>query len=391
MSNFINKFFKGKEITNSNKDNFNLSKQVKRIYLTSTLGGLSITGAWVAILAARGFSLVEIGFVEMIFHITSLICEIPSGMLADLYGRRRMLVMSSILMTIGNMLMIFSGGLPTICLAFVFVAMSYNAESGTLDALVYDSMKIKGEEKSFEKFNSNITIIYRITNAISTLCAGLALVLGYRLAYSIDVVIGVVNLFLICKVVEVKIDDKTDKDNENSSKDNTNIFKKLIDFFVESIKFLKDNSKATKLMFVNSFVGALDVLLLFFLQSKLEVAGIPNELLGVALFVMQLGGVVGAKIIIKGEKVRYIRILVLTLSGVVLGILLEHTMIIALMVLGGFISSMSDDMIEIRTNTKLQEMFPSEMRATLVSISSFTFSVVMIVLSPLAGYFFSIW
>ena len=44
-----------------------------------------------------------------------------------------------------------------------------------------------------------------------------------------------------------------------------------------------------------------------------------------------------------------------------------------------------------RTNTILQNMFPSEQRATLISIDSFIFSVIMIVLSPLAGMFFAMW
>ena len=144
-------------------------------------------------------------------------------------------------------------------------------------------------------------------------------------------------------------------------------------------------------MFLNSFVGAIDILLLFFLQSKLSEAGISKGLLGLALFVMELGGVLGAKLVLKAEEVRYIVLFTICAMGVVTGVLLEHTAIIWLMVLGGFLSAMSDDAIQIRTDARLQDMFPSEQRATLVSISSFTFSVIMIVLSPLAGYFFSIW
>lgn len=67
----------------------NVEKQIKKLYLSSILGNLSLTGAWVAILAARGFNLVEIGYVETIFHITSLIFEIPSGVLADVFGRKK--------------------------------------------------------------------------------------------------------------------------------------------------------------------------------------------------------------------------------------------------------------------------------------------------------------
>lgn len=72
------------------------------------LGNLSLTGAWVAILAARGYSLVEIGIAETVFHVTSLVFEIPSGVLADLFGRKRMLLVSSVMRIIGNLIMILS-------------------------------------------------------------------------------------------------------------------------------------------------------------------------------------------------------------------------------------------------------------------------------------------
>jgi hypothetical protein len=61
------------------------------------------------------------------------------------------------------------------------------------------------------------------------------------------------------------------------------------------------------------------------------------------------------------------------------------------MTLAGFLSAMGDDALQVRTNVILQDMFPSERRATLTSVESFTFSVIMIVLSPLAGYVFTCW
>ena len=65
----------------------NIQKQISRLYLSTVFGYLSLSGAWIAILAARGYSLVEIGFAETVFHITSLILEIPSGVFADVFGK----------------------------------------------------------------------------------------------------------------------------------------------------------------------------------------------------------------------------------------------------------------------------------------------------------------
>ncbi|MCR4777642.1 MAG: MFS transporter [Lachnospiraceae bacterium] len=382
---------------------FNLKKQIRTLYIAGILGNLSITGAWVVILSARGFSLVQIGFAETIFHITSLICEIPSGMLADVYGRKKMLVISRIMAILGDIIMFLSTDFFLVCLSMPFHALSFNFASGSGDALAYDSMKLCGAEKGYEKYSSNQSIIYRVGSGISTLLAGLALFLGYKKAYLISAVMGVITLIVNCMLVEVRCDDKNKSDNDETAsmilerKDKENkvttlaMVKKLGLFFADSIKFLFHNPYATRLMFLNSFVGAVDILLLFFLQSKLKTAGISNTLLGPSLLVMELGGVIGARLILKAKKVRYGVIFAICTAGVLAGILLEHTAIIPLMVLGGFISSMSDDAIQIRTDAKLQDIFPSEQRATLISISSFTFSVIMIVLSPLAGFFFEKW
>lgn len=91
------------------------------------------------------------------------------------------------------------------------------------------------------------------------------------------------------------------------------------------------------------------------------------------------------------QKMKYRNIAVMAALLVVFGVVLEASGITVIMVLGGFIAALGDDALQVRTNAKLQDMFPSEQRATLISVESFTFSVIMILLSPLAGLFFSRW
>ena len=56
------------------------------------------------------------------------------------------------------------------------------------------------------------------------------------------------------------------------------------------------------------------------------------------------------------------------------------------MILGGFAGALSDDFLEVRTDVMLNEMIPSRQRATLISVNSFLFSMVMIVMSTLMGW-----
>lgn len=360
---------------------FKIKKQLLRLYISSVLGNLSLTGAWVALLAARGFSLVEIGIAETVFHITSLVFEIPSGVFADVFGRKKMLVVSAVMRMVGNIIMIFSNNLFTVCLSIIFWALSYNFTSGSGEALAYDSLKLSKQESKFEKFESNQLIIYSLCGGVSTLCVGIALAVGHKIAYGVDIVIGVIQIFVLASLQEVSF----------KIPQNNTIIGKLTDCFKESFAFIKEVRKVMGLMLCNSFVGAVATLLLFFLQAKLPQKGAPEKYLGLLLMFTELGGVAGSRLILKFPKISYNSVIAVTVSLVIAGFIAEHSPLYLIMALGGFIASSGDDALQVRTNAILQNMFPSEQRATLTSVESFSFSIIMIVLSPLAGFVFTFW
>lgn len=360
----------------------NIEKQIRKLYASSVLGNLSLTGAWVAILAARGYNLVDIGIAETVFHITSLIFEIPSGVLADVFGRKKMLIVSSIMRMIGNIIMILSDNLFTVCLSIAFHALSYNFSSGTGDALAYDSLKAANAESRFERFESDQLVIYRLCSGISTLCAGFALFIGHRLAYGTDLITGVIQIAVLMSLSEMYAP---------APEQSGSIAARLAICLKESFTFMKSAKRAMKLMIVNSLIGAADTLLLFFLQAKLPERGIPHRLLGAALLFMEIGGIIGSKLITKLPKLSYRCVFCISSVMVLASIVAEHSPMYAVMALGGFIAAVADDALQVRTNVLLQDMFPSEQRATLTSLESFTFSVIMIVLSPLAGFAFTYW
>ena len=126
----------------------NLKKQLACIYTNNFFSGLRITDAvWVALLAARGFSLWEIGIAESVFHMVSLTFEVPSGMAADLLGRRKTLVAGGVCMVLSNLLMAFAPDLFFICLAMALSALANAMFSGTASALTYDSLKQCGRNR----------------------------------------------------------------------------------------------------------------------------------------------------------------------------------------------------------------------------------------------------
>lgn len=354
-------------------------KQIRTLYTLTAVGYFQIAAAsWVALLALRGFSLLQIGMLESIFHIVSFCFELPSGVAADVFGRRKTLIASQLVSLLSGTLMIFSTGFSSTALAIGCCALSYNLAFGTREALAYDSLKQSGEESFYARYSSTEMMLYRITNSTATLCAGLALWLGYRRAYAVDLFFGLIALAVAFRLVEVQTDEETPVHH--------NVKKEIVSVIQESRRFLAREKRARNIMLVNALVGAVSTLVLFFLQAKLPLAGMNSALLGPALFVMGLGAALGSRMTAYFHKYRYRAILLFSSIGVLSAFGMSFTRLPALMVFGGLIGSFSDDFLEVRTDILLNDMIPSKQRATLMSVNSFVFSMIMIVLSTVFGW-----
>lgn len=360
---------------------FNIKKQIRNIYTISTLNSFQIAGAsWVALLAARGFSLAEIGIAEGVFHAASLLFELPSGVISDVFGRKKSMILSQCMFILSAFLMAFSEGLPGICVSLVASAFGYNFASGTREALAYDSLKIAGREEGYLDYSSREYSIYRVGSACATLCAGLALFMGYRRANLLDMALSSICLLFCFQLKEVET---TEQQFEGT------LGERLLRCFRESLHFLTHNGRSLALMLFNSFCGCIPVLTAFFLQARLTENGLSTVWLGFGLFAVTLGGAVGAKAVTAVAKWDYRKVAFICMLGIAGGLALSLHCAPLVMILGGFIGNLFDDLLQVRTDALLNERFPSAQRATLVSVSSLTFSLVMILMSPLMGWLLS--
>lgn len=358
-----------------------LKDQLRRLYLSNVISNISIAGAaWVLLLVNDGYSLIQVGLAETVFHIVSLAFEIPSGVFADTLGRKKSLILSSVSALMSAIIRGFFPGFAFVLISIAFSALSYNFASGSDSALAYDTLLEENCEDEYDKYISNQTIIYRICNGIATLAAGIAVMIGTRNAQIISIGLALINITVLSGLKENLV---------ITRKKDVSLAKRFADTYKGAWHFLKGNTKVAGLIFRNALVGAVDILLLFFLQAKLPMTGIPNWLLGPLLFIMSLGGIAGAKLSRKAGRYSLRKLFAICLTIALAGLVTEFTGVWYLMTVGGFLTSLADDLLQIRSDIALNAMVPAEQRATLISVNSFCFSVIMIVLSPLAGWVFS--
>lgn len=141
-----------------------IKNNIKNDYLYRFFSSFDITSAiWVLYLGYKGMSLTEIGLLEGIFHITGFLSEIPTGALADLFGRRKSMIIGRITSVLSAIIMLFSNSFIGFAIGFVLSSWGYNLNSGSEEALVYDTLKILNREDEYLNINGRLNLIIEVS------------------------------------------------------------------------------------------------------------------------------------------------------------------------------------------------------------------------------------
>lgn len=361
----------------------NLKKQLACIYTSDFFSGLRITDAvWVALLAARGFSLWEIGLAESVYHIVSLFCEVPSGMAADLLGRRKTLLSGGVLTVTCNLLMAFAPNLFTICLAMGLNALAMTMFSGTFTALVYDSLKTEGREDEYIQVSANSSQISMLANAIGSLASLLKRFLGFAGFYLLSAAFEGVSTAALALMEEPIVTKAQASRGKHPLRTLPEQFRQLVR---DSLHVLHTCPMAGKLIASSALISVPSYLTKMFLQQRLVELGWPTELLFLPLLLGGLACVAGTEI---GRRVRcrsmrrlYSACALLCGVGTLLvGAAPAWGGILGMMLVQGVL-----EVYLLHESQKLNDAIPSDQRATLISVDGMAYSLLMIPASPLVG------
>lgn len=361
----------------------NLKKQLACIYTSDLFSGLRITDAvWVALLAARGFSLWEIGLAESVYHIVSLFCEVPSGMAADLLGRRKTLLSGGVLTVTCNLLMAFAPNLFTICLAMGLNALAMTMFSGTFTALVYDSLKTEGREDEYIQVSANSSQISMLANAIGSLASLLKRFLGFAGFYLLSAAFEGVSTAALALMEEPIVTAAQANREKHALRTLPEQFRQLVR---DSLHVLHTCPMAGKLIASSALISVPSYLTKMFLQQRLVELGWPTELLFLPLLLGGLACVAGTEIgrRVRCRSMRRLYTACALLCGV--GTLLVGTApawggILGMMLVQGVL-----EVYLLHESQKLNDAIPSDQRATLISVDGMVYSLLMIPASPLVG------
>ena len=338
-----------------------------------------ITSFWILFFIQNGLSLLQIGLLESIFHGTSLLCEIPSGMLADRFSYKTNLYLARLASIVSSILILFGqGNFWIYALAMMVSAWSYNFDSGTSTAFLYDSAVEAGQKDRYLQISSFLSGVAEVTRTLGTGVAGFFIHGALTWTYLIAIGLSFLSIILIYFM------------KEPMAKIGTNEVLTFKTIVLQVRKEWQEKPVLFYWMLTYQLVGTLMCMFYFYYQQKIsDLAGWQVSLVMLIGSLLNLLAVyVASQIGKKWNSNRVFPILVvltgLTLLFVVIGTPLAYLLIYLLT--NGLYAVYQP----IYFND-LQGYLPSSVRATMLSINSMLFSLSMIVIFPLIGWLIDRW
>ena len=338
-----------------------------------------ITSFWILFFIQNGLSLLQIGLLESIFHGTSLLCEIPSGMLADRFSYKTNLYLARLASIVSSILILFGqGNFWIYAIAMMVNAWSYNFDSGTSTAFLYDSAVEAGQKDRYLQISSFLSGVAEVTRTLGTVVAGFFIHGALAWTYLIAIGFSFLSIILIYFMKEPMA---------KREKNEVLTFKMIVQ---QVRKEWQEKPVLFYWMLTYQLVGTLMCMFYFYYQQKIsDLAGWQVSLVmligsGLNLIAVYVASQIGKK----WNSNRVFPTLV-ALTGLALLLVFSGTPFAFLLVY-----LLTDTLYAVYQPiyfNDLQGYLPSSVRATMLSINSMLFSLSMIVIFPLTGWLIDRW
>lgn len=360
-----------------------LWKNVQKQYVYTILTSLGFThGVWMIFLATRGLSLIELGLLESIFHVTSFLMEVPTGAIADLYGRKTSRICGRVVSVLSLIVMLFAHSFPVAVVSFVLSALSYNLESGAGTALIYDSMKQCGKEQEFMKVSGRVEFLYQFTSVFAFLIGGYLATLKHEWAFFAEIALGLVVLVQSSRFKEPDVGRRDRSEWKHAGH-------AMATQLTESFQAFRNNPQIGYIMLSASGLSAFVTAQFYYIQNFLKQAGSSEFQVGLVLAAASIVSAFAGAQTYRLRKWQPSTIICLLPIILVAGFLLigftpfEGAGFVLVSAIEGVLYVVSQDLLNKR--------IASEQRATLLSFDNMAHSLVMIGLFPLIGWMGDVW
>lgn len=354
-------------------------------FILSTLRGAA-TGTpivlWVVFLQQHyGYSLTEVTLLDLPFWFGIFLFEIPTGIVADRYGRKLSMSLSAIIGSAVWLVFAFSGEFLVMASAQFIGGLAVTFSSGADDALLYETMKVLGRADEYAKVAGRA----RAIRTASAMIAGL----GVGAIASVDLVLPAIitsiligaTLIPILSLIETRGASRAAKGNPQEGA--TMPYSQILRQATSALREHTALRWAIAYLVILSCVGFYAEV---FLQPYTLAVGLPIMALGVVMMCAQGMSIAGSLAVPKVERAIGTNTLLLGVPLLlVLCLLMLGTTPLMPLLLVAAIAAFLFALTEPVLLAAIQRRVPDGARATVLSIKSLFATVFLTTTEPLLG------
>lgn len=323
----------------------------------------------------NGLSMQDVLTLKGIYSVAVVVLEIPSGYLADVWGRKKSLILGAILGCLGFVVYSFSYGFTGFLAAELILGIGSSFISGSDSAMLYDSLLKMKREKEYLKQESRVMSVGNFAEAIAGIAGGSLALISLRTPFVLQSFIAFIAIPAAFLLLDPNQDSKKSKAGFNH--------------ILSIVKFsLWDNAKLRWNIMLSSVIGCATLTLAWFIQPYLKDLDMEVSTIGVIWTLLNL--TVGFVALLAHRVEGYLGKIgtsVFIVIGISSGFILTgwfHSLIgVGVLFFFYFVRGIATPVLKDYIN----RITESDMRATVLSVRNFIIRICFAAIGPFLGWY----
>ncbi|HGZ70780.1 MAG TPA: MFS transporter, partial [Nitratifractor sp.] len=252
-------------------------KLIEWIQITQSM--IFVASVLVPYFQFRGLEFSEILLLQSIFAIASMVLEFPSGYLSDKFGRKKTLNIAYFALCLAVFIFYMGSSFAILAFAELTFALGYSLVSGTVSALLYESLEELKRVDEYSKILGANTHKALLTVALSGIVGGvIAHFISLRVTVALTLIAFSVSFVLSFILVEVK-----------------EIKKRGISDDIKDFKSIVSNSELIYIATFVSMIFAFNQVSFWYYQPYFKAVGVELFYFGFIFASFQMVASIGSK------------------------------------------------------------------------------------------------